>query len=554
MHSPIARSPAKATGRFYTPATTARFVTRLAVDTRSRTVLDPACGNGVFLVEAASRLRSLHCDDDSALTGIDLDEEACAMALSTVTETAPLARTRIVNRDFFAVAPKDVGQVELLLGNPPFVRYQAFRGRTRERALKRAADAGVTLSRLSNAWAPFVVHSMSFLTRGGRMGLILPAELLHARYARPVLSWILEQFRRVRILTFDVPLFPSLEVQAIVVLAEGAGSRCDDFRIQRVRNSSKEGRWTTTGQWTATSLQEVNGIVGRATVPEYYLPPALRSIFRKVSRSGSVRRVGEILSIDIGYVTGDHDFFHLTRKSARAWEIPREFCVRSIRNGRGINGSIFTEADWERQRDMEASCYLFNVPPYTRGKRLRRIQPYLAEGIRRGVNRRYQCRARDPWYSVRNAQIPDGFVTSMTSGLARLIVNDALATASNSLHIVSRQAGVDRSAFRAIAASWYSSYTAVSTIMEGHVLGGGLRKLEPSEAERVSVFVPSSSQISNALSELLPEIDKSLRRSKHFDVFSLVDELLLADLAGLTSREVAKLQEFAVARTAAAKN
>ncbi len=549
MHSPRRRLPAKSIGRFYTHGTTAAFVTGLVLDPHSRTVLDPSCGSGVFLVEAANRLRSLRCDKGSALTGIDLDGEACAAAISVVEEAAHDAQTRIINRDFFLVTPEDVGQVEVLLGNPPFVRYQAFSGGMRKRALKRAADGGVTLSRQSNAWAPFVIHAMSFLRPGGRMGLILPAELLHARYALPVFRCILEQFRHVSILTFNVPLFPTLSIQAIVLVADGAGSWCDDFRILRVQNMNGEGPWVTTGQWAGKNPLADDSGARTPRVSEYCLPPDLRSTYHKVASSEMVRRLGEVMSVDIGYVTGDHDFFHLTEDGIRNWRIPRRFCVRSLRNARGIKGSIFSARDWERLGEMTAASYLFHVPPDTRGQELKRIRPYLAEGMRRGINRRYQCRSRDPWYSVRSVRVPDGFITSMSNGLPRMIVNDAGVTASNSLHVVTRRPGIDQAFFKAVAASWYCSYTIVSTILEGHVLGGGLRKLEPSEAERVLLVVPPNSDTSSAVCALLPEIDKLLRESRRSDISSELDELLLIELAGLNSREVAMLADFADAHT-----
>ena len=133
----------------------------------------------------------------------------------------------------------------------------------------------------------------------------------------------------------------------------------------------------------------------------------------------------------------------------------------------------------------------------------------------------------------------------MSSGFARLVVNEAGVAASNSLHVVSRQPGFDRPFFKAVAASWYSSYTLISTFLESHVLGGGLRKLEPSEAERVSVVVPPDPQAASALADLLPQVNNSLRGSDLMEASALLDELLLIDLVGLTSREADELAAFA---------
>src|SRR3989442_6026058 len=243
MHSDDGRSTAKSLGRFYTDAPTAAFVTELVLQNPSERVLDPSCGNGVFLIQAAIRLRALGGAEGSSLTGIDLDESACSEATKTLNGTTHHIQTKIINRDFFSVRPDEIEKVDAVLGNPPFVRYQTFSGKMRKRALKRAEDAGVSLSQRSNAWAPFVIHAMSFLQPRGRMGLVLPVELLHAHYAAPVLHHIITHFTRVRILTFEIPLFPALDIRAVALVADGAGAKCKDFQIARVCNSSGQGRW-----------------------------------------------------------------------------------------------------------------------------------------------------------------------------------------------------------------------------------------------------------------------------------------------------------------------
>jgi hypothetical protein len=85
----------------------------------------------------------------------------------------------------------------------------------------------------------------------------------------------------------------------------------------------------------------------------------------------------------------------------------------------------------------------------------------------------------------------------------------------------------------------------ISTFLESHVLGGGLCKIEPSEAERIGVIVPPDSQTTNSLVNLLPEIDNSLRGPDFTETSALLDELLLIDLVGLKSGEAHELAAFA---------
>ena len=93
----------------------------------------------------------------------------------------------LVVSDSFAVIPKRFAKVDVIVGNPPFIRYQKFSGESRKRALRRAAEEGVKLSELTSSWLPFLIHSVSFLRPGVRLAMVIPFEISHASYARPIL-------------------------------------------------------------------------------------------------------------------------------------------------------------------------------------------------------------------------------------------------------------------------------------------------------------------------------------------------------------------------------
>ena len=84
---------------------------------------------------------------------------------------------------------------------------------------------------------------------------------------------------------------------------------------------------------------------------------------------------------------------------------------------------------------------------------------------------------------------PDAFLSYMSGYTPRLVANDAEAVAPNTLHIVRLHEHVD-SRTGPLTALWQTSLTKLSVEIEGHPLGGGMLKLEPTEAERVLVASP----------------------------------------------------------------
>jgi adenine-specific DNA-methyltransferase len=130
--------------------------------------MDPSCGDGRFLARAVEL-------GASRLVGCDLDPEAIARSRRSLErETGDLS---LFHSDFFSLDPAVCGTVDLVVGNPPFVRFQHFSGESRSRALQSALRVGARLTRLTALWAPFLLHALQFLRPGGAMGMVVPAEL-----------------------------------------------------------------------------------------------------------------------------------------------------------------------------------------------------------------------------------------------------------------------------------------------------------------------------------------------------------------------------------------
>src|SRR5574341_1236633 len=96
---------------------------------------------------------------------------------------------------------------------------------------------------------------------------------------------------------------------------------------------------------------------------------------------------------------------------------------------------------------------------------------------------------RDRRYSVPHVYVGDAFLSYMSGNVPRLVANVAGVVASNTLHLVNLHGGSGISA-EVLSTLWYTSFTMMSTEIEGHAMGGGMLKLEPSEAERVKVVFP----------------------------------------------------------------
>lgn len=463
----------KHSGAYYTPDAIVTTLIRWAVRDDADRLLDPSCGDGRFI---AGHRNSV---------GIEQDVDAARTAI----ERAPWAL--IHEGDFFAWAGATNERFECAAGNPPFIRYQTFKGPVREEALRVCAKLGARFSGLASSWAPFLVATASLLKPGGRMAFVVPAEIGHAPYAAPLLEYLVENFDRVQIVAVREKLFPELSEDCWLLYADGFTGRTDELRfttLDRFKPMARPPRQSISiplSEWRETWKQRLR---------PFLMPEPARALYQLAVGDAGSRRLGEIASVGIGYVSGANDFFHLRPSLAAHLKIPAKLLHPSVRNGRALPSKLLTTDIVEGWRRADDAVMLLRLPKtITIPASVRR---YLETDEGRLAREAYKCRVRDPWYSVPDVQVPDFFLSYMSGLTPNLVRNDAGCTCTNSVHGVRVR---DKRAIGRVVESWDSPFVQLSCEIEGHPLGGGMLKLEPREAGRI--LLPSAA--------LFPQLDKA---------------------------------------------
>ena len=122
----------KARGAFFTPPAIADFLAAWAVDGNpAARVLDPTCGEAVFLQAAGRRLRELGSaaeNLDDQVFGVDLHRTSLDQAMGLL--EAKDLDAHLIADDFFNVpTPDQLGcplpGMDAVIGNPPFIRRRS---------------------------------------------------------------------------------------------------------------------------------------------------------------------------------------------------------------------------------------------------------------------------------------------------------------------------------------------------------------------------------------------------------------------------------------------
>lgn len=529
MSASDAPSVRKARGAFFTPPALCEFVAEWAISHAGAKVLEPSLGEAAFLIAAGDRLQRLGSAGPAQLAGVELHSQSVVEAERLLASRGHVADLRVGN--FFAVPPSPV--YDAVVGNPPYIRYQDFTGGDRALAKSAALRAGVKISNLASSWAAFTVHAALFLRNGGRLGLVLPGELLSVNYAAEVRAFLMRRFGRVRIVVFTERVFPGVLEEVVLLLAEGEGptDHCELVQVRDIEDLTSQdthatSRWTprdAADKWTDA------------------LAPA-RAVATLQRLSGD-----DFTCLDtwgdstLGMVTGNNRYFTLTQQRVKDLGLETSDVARlSPPGSRHLRSLALTMADWSRLGDLGKATYLFHpVSDLSRAAR-----DYVSQGESLGVQRAYKCAIRRPWWRVPLLPPADLFLTYMNADTPRLCANASRVHHVNSVHGVYLRAGVKRLGSDLLPLSCLSSATAFSAELVGRSYGGGMLKLEPREADRLAV--PSVHRVQEAavgLRAIKGEVRRALALGITDAAVEMVDQVLLVEACGLTPAEVKDLQE-----------
>lgn len=519
----------KLRGAFFTPPQICRFVAEWAIRSADDVVLEPSCGDAEFLLAAGARLAALGTSGE--LRGAELHTESAETARQRLAE-AGYANVPIDVGDFFRLEP--TRDVTAVVGNPPYVRYQTHAGDDRTASRAAALRAGVSLTGLASSWAAFTVHSAEFLAPGGRLGMVLPAELLSTNYAGGVRQYLMDRFKQVHLLLFEQRVFPGAQEEVVLLLADGyqqgPTDHCVLRQVQDVEGLATDSVGTVwrpedpSGKWTASLMSS----------------EALAA-YGQVSASTDWTNLSTWGETSLGAVTGRNKYFAMTTERATQLEIPSKELLRISPPGSAhLRGLEFTTAALNQLDRDGRPTRLFRPPTATPSPG---AQTYIAAGEATGVSAAYKCRVRSPWWRVPVLAPPDLFLTYMNADSPRLCTNRARARHLNSVHGVylteeHRSLGMDHLPLAAI-----NSMTLLAAETVGRAYGGGMLKLEPREADVLPVPAPALvERFSEELSTLAGLVGPALRGADLTDVAARVDEILLVRGLGLPRAQVKELR------------
>lgn len=497
------QTPQKLRGGYYTPTDLASFIASWIADLKPKKVLEPSCGDGAFFQAMAD----VGGFQKAALTGFELDDHEAAKAARRA-KSLGLLNATVRPEDFLGWAIKNMAKggerFDAVVGNPPFVRYQFLPPEFQVRAAAIFDELGLKFTKHTNAWVSFVLASMSLLRPGGRLAMVVPAEIIHVTHAQSLRSYLGRECRRLVIIDPQELWFDGTLQGAVILMAEKrSSSRQKAEGLGMVPVRGREFLRRAPSELFAEP-QSINGKTVAGKWTRALLDLETRDLFDELENHSEVHRFDEIAQVDVGIVTGANKFFLVPNETVRAYGLSK-YAHPMFGRSEHCPGVIYDQRQHaaNAEKGSPTNFLWFDEAPH---KMASRALQYIEQGEREELHTRYKCRIRKPWFKVPSVYSTEVGMLKRCHDTPRLILNKMGAYTTDTAYRIRTQEGDGER----LVGCFINPLTALSAEVEGRHYGGGVLELIPSEIERLLIPLPKDVKVD------LEDLDASIRnRSTH---------------------------------------
>lgn len=502
----------KELGSFYTPQNLADWVVERIISQKTvHSVLEPSCGDGVFLTSLFKLSSTI-----PQATVVDIDTDA----IVKVCKRFP--KINIINNDFLFL--KIDNKFDLVIGNPPYISKKNILPTQMEQCRKIHVENGLADREVSNIWTAFLIKSCSLVKSSGILSLVLPAEFLQVKYAQEIRNFIVHSFDRIEILSFRNFRFENTEQNTIVLFAYKKTEKSKGVFFKEINSINElddniifeKSELGSEMKWTANCLNAEE-----------------LAVLNKVKQNPLVNNIDYYCSAVAGIVTAANSFFILNKEMVAKFKL-KKYVVPIIQKGLFVNGNVcFNSEDFCKLYNSNTPCFLLNLSSVPESKFSLYLRDYLNIGYQKQIDKRYKCLQRTRWFDVPSIWSSEGFFFKRSDKYPKMLVNQCNVYITDSGYRIKmkKMYHIENLTF-----SFYNTFTLLMAEIMGRSYGGGVLELTPNEFKSLPIVYFDEVIDFNKFSVMFSN------KKDIVDILKKNDEIILKNRLKLTDKEVCCIQ------------
>ena len=505
----------KIRGGYYTPIELSNFIVKNVYDNQNM-ILEPSCGDGRFV-------SSIINETNGKFKRMDAVEYVKEEAAKTKKVSQNVSNINVINDDFYNFYVNSKDKYDLIIGNPPYIRYQYLKPEQREKQSEVLLKNKMTSNKLINSWVFFLVACVDLLNSGGKVAFVLPAELLQVVYAKELRRFLIDNLQKISIISFDNLIFDEAEQEVIVFIGEKKTKQTQKCIIANYSYNDINDL-VTNFKYDSSKYNYVNNFCEKWT--KYYLSREENKLISEIENDSKFRKFEDVALINVGITTGNNDFFSLDKQTVEKYDL-NKFALPLIGRSSHAHSIFFDKKDWQKNVNKGVKSYLICINEKINYEKLNEKQKeYIDLGIKTEVDKGYKCSIRNQWYSIPSVWVPNAFFLRRSNVYPKFVLNKINAVSTDTMHRINFYEGYNKNK---ILLSHYNSITFAFVEINGRSYGGGVLELLPSEVSKI--MLPNIDNISDEKTDrLLKIVNDYVENNKNIEeLLDIIDKKILID-------------------------
>lgn len=507
----------KLRGAYYTPTELAKAMVYATADDTQRSILEPSCGDGVFI---DSLMRACMLSHEVKVTAVEIEDSEAEKVRERYKENPNIS---VLSKDFFDFYEDNKDErYDLILGNPPYIRYQYLTEGQRASQAEILTSHGMKSNKLINAWVAFLVACVQLLNEDGTIAFVIPAEILQVAYAEDLRLYLANNLKSITLIAFNQLVFGDIEQEVLVFIGNKGGEHhgiriieMDDLSDLKQLNLERH------------RFHEMLHVKEKWT--KYFVSADETELLQSIRKDKRYRRFSDYGIINVGITTGNNKYFSIDRETEEEYKLD-SVTLPLIGRSSHAHGIYFTEDDWKANIAAGKRAMLINFPEIPIEDYPESHRSYITYGEEHDEHSGYKCSIRDRWYIVPSVWIPDAFFLRRNNLYPKFVLNKCNAVSTDTMHRMKFNEGVNPDN---ILLSYYNSISFAFTEVCGRSYGGGVLEILPGEMGKI--MLPVIHDIDDSTRQYLLEyIDRIVRSDDDIEkALDEVDRKLLIDILGI---------------------
>ena len=512
-------SEQKLRGAYYTPLQLANEMVKIVAKNYTiENILAPSCGDGVFIDSLVS---TKVIDNIKNIYAIEIEKDEANKVQQRYRD---FKNINIYNNDFleFYTNTNKQKKYDLILGNPPYIRYQYLTEEQRKLQSDILTSQGMKSNKLINAWVAFLVACVNLLSEKGKIAFVIPAEILQVAYAEDLRLFLANNLSKITLITFEQLVFPDIEQEILVFIGE-KGTKEEGIRVIELSNLDDFNSLNLDN----IEFQKIQHIKEKWT--KYFITSNEIKAIQSIRNDKRFKKFSDIALINVGITTGNNNYFSVDYETTQKYKLS-SVVLPLIGRSSHAHGIYFTNEDWKQNIKDNKQAMILNFPNIPFDDYPLEHKEYIKMGENNGENKGYKCSIRDRWYIVPSVWIPDAFFLRRNNLYPKFVLNRCNAVSTDTMHRIKFNEEIKP---ENVLLSYYNSISFAFTEICGRSYGGGVLEILPGEVG--NIMLPIVENINEKLQkDLLQKIDNIIRQDDDIEkALDLVDQKLLVETLGI---------------------